>query len=130
MTLISFCATILVIIAFGVAVFQVCLACGAPWGAFAFGGANVGRLPLRYRFISAASLLIYAIQAAVYAQAAGLVELPLVASSFPWLLWVFVGFFALGTIMNAISRSKPERYTWTPILVVSLVCALTVALNA
>lgn len=130
MTLISFCATALVIIAFGVAVFQVCLACGAPWGAFAFGGANLGRLPLRYRIISAASLLIYAIQAAVYAQAAGLVAFPLVASSLTWLLWVFVGFFALGTIMNAISRSKPERYTWTPIMVVSLVCALIVALYA
>lgn len=130
MTLISFCATILVVIAFGVAVFQVCLACGAPWGAFAFGGANLGRLPLRYRIISAASLLIYSAQAAVYAQAAGFLELPIAVGSRAWVLWVFVGFFGLGTVMNAISRSKPERYTWTPILVVSLVCALIVALYA
>jgi hypothetical protein len=103
------------------------------WGAFAYGGANVTRLQLRYRIISTASLVIYAIQATVYSEVAGLIGLPLAVSSLSWVswvLWVFVGFFALGAIMNGISRSKPERYTWTPLLVVSLVFSLVVALNS
>ena len=44
------------------------------------------------------------------------------------LSFVIVGYFVLGIVMNAISRSKPERYTMAPLSVVLAVLALIVAL--
>lgn len=122
-------ATLLVVISILVAVFQLCLACGAPWGAYAFGGAHPGRLPLRYRITSALSLIIYGFQGALFASMADLVPTWLPEALAPWILWVFVTFFAIGTIMNGISRSKRERYLWTPVVTLSLACALVVALS-
>ena len=129
MTFTMICAVILVAVALAVAVFQVCLACGAPWGAYAFGGSHAGVLPRRYRFMSAFSLLVSLAQAAVFASVAGLVSPWIPSVVLPWILWLFVGFFALGTLMNAISRSARERNTWTPIVAISLLCALVVALT-
>jgi hypothetical protein len=124
----SIAAEILVVIAVGVAAFQACLALGAPWGEWAFGGQHVGVLPRRYRASSALSLIVYALQATLYAQFAGWIGEGLPAAALTWLSWVFVAFFALGTLMNALSRSKRERALWTPIVAFSLLCAFIVAL--
>jgi hypothetical protein len=43
--------------------------------------------------------------------------------------WVWFGFTIAGVIVNAISRSKKERNIWVPVLLVSAVCTLLVALN-
>ena len=129
MTFTTICAAVLVVVTFGVAVFQLSLACGAPWGTYAFGGGHPGQLPLRYRVTSALSLIIYGFQGAVFASMADLVPTWLPEALVTWILWVFVAFFALGTIMNSISRSKRERYMWTRIVGLSLACALVVALS-
>ena len=124
----SIAAPILVVIAVGVAAFEVCLALGAPWGEWAFGGQHAGVLPRRYRASSALSLLVYALQATLYAQFSGWIGEVFPVVALTWLSWVFVAFFALGTLMNALSRSKRERALWTPIVALSLLCALIVAL--
>lgn len=129
MTFTTMCAAVLVVVVCGVAVFQLCLACGAPWGAYAFGGAHPGKLPLRYRVTSAFSLIIYGFQGAVFASMADLIPTWLPEALVTWILWMFVAFFALGTVMNGISRSKRERYLWTPIVALSFACALVVALS-
>ncbi|MEK7663451.1 MAG: hypothetical protein AAB357_04700 [Actinomycetota bacterium] len=41
--------------------------------------------------------------------------------------WFWFGFAVLGLIVN--SKSKKERNTWVPVLLVSAVCTLLVALN-
>jgi hypothetical protein len=38
-------------------------------------------------------------------------------------IWVLTGYLALGIVMNAISRSRPERFVMTPtVLVLTAVC--------
>ena len=44
------------------------------------------------------------------------------------LMWVLVGFFALGTLMNLASRSKIERI-WGPVSLVLVVYCTIVALG-
>ena len=43
--------------------------------------------------------------------------------------WVGVAYLALGIPMNAISRSKPERFTMTPVVIMLFGLALIVALS-
>ncbi|AWR20897.1 hypothetical protein [Aurantimicrobium photophilum] len=43
--------------------------------------------------------------------------------------WFWFGFAVLGLIVNSNSKSKKERNTWVPVLLVSAVCTLLVALN-
>lgn len=125
---IQIASTILCAIAVLVAVFQVALASGAPWGEWAFGGQNKGRLPRSLRISSGVSLIVYAIQFTHFGSRAGFWVAPFGESAATVFDWVFVGFFVLGSIMNGISRSQKERYLWTPIVLFSLACALWVAL--
>ena len=120
--------TICVILA-GAGVFQALLAAGKPWGEWAFGGQMKGTLPTPYRIASLVSISIYAAQIAHYLGQAGVVASAFSASTNQTINWVLVGFFALGTLMNGISRSKKERALWTPILAVSLLLSVAVALG-
>jgi hypothetical protein len=86
-------------------------------------------LPRAKRIGSAVSILLYAAFAWVFLMKAGLVPLALPELVVDVAAWVIVGYFALGIPLNAISRSKPERYTMTPIVAVLLVLALIVALG-
>lgn len=107
-------------------VFQVALALGAPWGAAAWGGRHPGVLPAGYRVASAASIGVYGLIGLTVADAAGLVE---VFDDMPgWLLWVLVGFFALGTLANAVSQSRVERI-WAPVSAALVICVAIVALG-
>lgn len=110
------------------AAFQLALALGAPLGRFAWGGGQA-RLPIGLRIGSALSIALYALFCAVVAECAGLVTL------FPWReisdigVWIVTGYLGLGILMNAISRSKPERYTMTPLVIVLFAMSLIVALS-
>ena len=44
-------------------------------------------------------------------------------------MWVLTGYFALGVVLNAISRSRPERLVMTPVAVVLTVVCLRLALG-
>jgi hypothetical protein len=109
------------------AVFQIALAAGAPMGRFAWGGAQA-RLPLGLRIGSAVSLIIYGACAAIILDRAGIVDVMgddvSGAGAF-----VAAGFFSLGVVMNAISRSKPERFTMTPLALVLAASAGVVAMG-
>jgi len=43
--------------------------------------------------------------------------------------WIILAYLALGVVVNAISRSLPERLTMTPLIVVLLVLGLIVTLS-
>lgn len=108
------------------AAFQLALACGAPWGQFAWGGQHPGTLPRAYRIGSGASILIYGFFATIIADRAGLIavyppEFVQVAA------WFVFGFLSLGVISNALSRSKPERLVMTPIAIALAALSLSVA---
>lgn len=110
------------------AVFQIALAARAPIGQFAWGGQSKV-LPTRLRIGSVVSVVIYALIAAVLLERAELIHLfgnPLFVQVAAWVVFAY---FALGILMNAISRSKPERYTMVPVTLVLAVLSLLVALG-
>lgn len=113
----------------GVILFQAGLVLGAPWGAAAWGGQNPGRLPGRLRVASVAAVLILAFLAWLVAARAELVSVSPVPLS--WLApatWVATGYFALGAVVNLISRSPIERL-WSPISLATAICCAIVALG-
>ena len=110
------------------AVFQLCLALGAPWGRFAWGGQHDGPLPTRLRVGSVVSIVLYALFAVVILDRADMVQvLPDAVSGVG--IWVLVAYLALGVVMNGISRSRSERAVMTPVSLVLAVCALIVAVG-
>ncbi|MEO8282319.1 MAG: hypothetical protein ABI568_02765 [Pseudarthrobacter sp.] len=95
------------------AVFQMALIAGAPLGHLAWGGRHKV-LPPKLRMGSAVSIALYGIFAYIALARAGLAS-PLVSGSFTDVAaWVLTAYFALGVVMNGISRSRPERLTMTP----------------
>jgi len=108
--------------------FQLALALGAPWGRLAWGGQHDGRLPRRLRVGSLMSIVIYAFLASIILDRGGVIALyPAGFSTVA--AWVVVGFLALGVLMNAVSRSRSERFTMTPVALVLAGLALLVALG-
>jgi hypothetical protein len=124
----SIAAIAICVILGALAVFQLALVCGAPLGHFAWGGAD-RVLPRAKRIGSAVSILVYAAFGWVLLMKAGLVPMVQPQIVIDVATWVIVVYFALGIPMNAVSRSKPERYTMTPVVIVLLVLALIVALG-
>lgn len=96
----------------GIGAFQACLAAGLPWGRFAYGGQHQGRLPEKYRRISAVAAPAYIIAAVFIASKTGT---PSIRQK---VLSTLTGFMAIGAALNLASRSPHERF-WSP------VCALT-----
>ena len=121
-------AILFALVTLGVVAFQLALALGAPWGAYAMGGAFPGRYPPQMRVAAVAQAIILAAVALIPLSAAGL-ALPELARNFPWLIWVVVVLMALGVFLNAISRSAGERRIWVPVTVVLFVTSLIVALR-
>jgi hypothetical protein len=109
------------------AVLQVLLAGGRPLGRFAWGGQHEV-LPTGLRIGSAVSVVLYALMALLIVQAAGrLAVLPDAVAGVG--IWVLTGYFALGVVMNGVSRSRPERLAMTPVCLLLGVCCLIVALG-
>lgn len=112
----------------GLAIFQASLVGGAPLSRFAWGGQHE-RLPASLRVGSVIAILLYAGFAAVVLQMAGVVTLLPHGGWLGIAAWVLVAYCALGIPMNAISRSRAERLTMTPIVVLLFVLSLVVALG-
>ncbi|AFM12313.1 hypothetical protein [Turneriella parva] len=124
--MILICALLSAAIHLGVAVFQIFLATGKPWGEYAFGGQNKGVLPRHLRTASIFSCVLVTFFAAVNLAQAGLIQITGFESLFRIAGWVIAGYAVLGTFMNAISRSKPERLLWTPIVALLAVLNITI----
>lgn len=117
----------LTVILAALAAFQLALILGAPLGRFAWGGQH-RVLPGRFRIGSAVSIVIYSLIVILAWDRVGAVTLfpaPLSAVA----MWVLVGYFALGIVLNAISRSKPERFSMVPVSIILTVLCLLIALG-
>jgi hypothetical protein len=121
-------AIVLCILLGALAVFQLALVFGAPLGRFAWGGAD-RVLPRSKRIGSVVAIVLYAVFAWVFLMRAGLAPLVLPEIVVDIATWVIFGYFVLGIALNAISRSKLERYTMTPVTIVLAALALIVALG-
>jgi hypothetical protein len=108
--------------------FQVALALGARWGAYAMGGRYPGRFPRPLRVGALVQAVVVASLAVVVLSDAELLW-PDLADAVPWLVWLAVGFSAVAVVLNAITRSAVERRTWLPVAVVMLAAGLVVAVS-
>ena len=113
----------------GVVCFQLALAAGAPWGAYAMGGAFPGRFPPRMRVAAAVQGFILAALAVIVLASPGVIEITLV-TSLPWLVWAVVALCAVAVVLNAASHSAGERRLWVPVALVLLVSSLVVAITS
>jgi len=108
-------------------VFQLALVFGAPLGRFAWGGQH-RVLPARLRVGSAVSILIYAVIALIAWDRVGAIDV--FGEPFSEIaMWVVFGYFVLGIGMNAISRSRPERYTMVPVCIVLAGLSIFIAMG-
>jgi len=109
-----------------VVAFQIALVLGAPWGAYAMGGAYPGQFPPEMRVAAL-------IQAGILLGFAGIVlaradiALRTWEHVSRWMIWVVVAFAALSLALNLITPSAGERMLWAPVALVLLVCSLLVA---
>jgi hypothetical protein len=106
--------------------FQIALALGAPWGAYAMGGAYPGQFPpaLRIAALVQAGILI-GLAGIVLARAG--IALQSWERVARWMVWVAVAFSAVSLVLNLITPSAGERMLWAPVALVLLVCSLMVA---
>lgn len=120
-------ALALTVILAALAIFQLALALGAPLGRFAWGGQH-RVLPARLRIGSAVAIVIYALIVVVAWDRVGMIDvLPEMFSVIA--MWVVFGYFALGIFMNAISKSKPERFVMVPVTIVLSVLSFLIAIG-
>jgi hypothetical protein len=121
-------AVIFAVVIVGVVGFQIALALGAPWGAYAMAGKFPGRFPPAMRVGAVVQAALLGLLAVVVLSRAGIIVPSW--SSVSWPIWVVVAFTAVSTLLNAISPSAGERRIWVPATVVLLATSLVVALTA
>jgi hypothetical protein len=102
----------------GLAVFQLLLAAGAPFGEAAWGGTTEGQLSTGFRVGSAMSLVVYAVAAALILRRTGFpirwVSLAVARIG----SWVLVALLTLGALANLLSQSPWERFLLGPVTLV------------
>lgn len=101
--------------------FQLLLVLGRPYGEYAWGGQHKV-LPIGYRVGSVIAISIYIVSIIILLDKAGLISVISDTAISQYGIWVLFIYFLIGIPLNAISRSKPERNTMTPIA--SLLCFL------
>ncbi len=126
MDFIYIASIIAAILLFSVAVFQVLLALGYPFGEFAMGGYHKV-LPKKLRVVSVMNALILLFMGFVVLQHTNVVNgLELLSTNtVVWVITIFLGF---NTITNLISRSKKERFMMTPLSGLIFLLCLFIAL--
>lgn len=113
-------------LAAGAMTFQLGLALGLPWGAYAMGGKFPGRFPAPMRIAAVAQALVLGLLAAAVLARAGLVFESSMAAAWP--VWIAVAFSATGLVLNLATSSPGERRLWAPVAFGMLASSLAVAL--
>lgn len=126
MNKVRFAALAYAVVSVGIIAFQIALAAGAPWGAYAMGGAFPGQFPPEMRVAAVVQAVILAALALVVLARAG-IAMPRWSRSSRWLIWVVVVFSALSLVLNLITPSAGERAIWAPVALVMLVSSVVVA---
>ena len=94
------------------ALFQVALALGAPWGAHAYGGRVVhedGTLPAKWRVASGIAAVILVLFGWVMLARGGVVDSSVDETLLTVFAWMVVAYMAINTAMNLSSKDAIER---------------------
>ncbi len=110
------------------ALFQIALACGAPFGNLAWGGES-RVLPANLRGGSIASVFIYVVIAAISLERAEVTHLVGSVNATYLAVGAVIGYFVLGILMNTISWHMQERFTITAVTIIHTVIAIVVVLG-
>lgn len=110
-----------------VATFQIALILGMPWGALTQGGIHSGTLSFAGRVVAAVSaVLLVGMAFSLLARIGRGPFRRLPARVIAILALLTTAYAAVGVVMNAASRSAPERWTWTPVTLLVLACCAVV----
>ena len=121
-------ALLYAVLSAGVVAFQLALAAGAPWGAYAMGGAVPGQFPPVLRIAALVQAALIVGMAAIVLSRAGLI-LGGWSRVSRWLVWVVVAVAAVSLVLNLITPSAGEQALWAPVLLVLLASSLVVAIK-
>lgn len=122
-------AILYAIVSLGVVAFQLALAAGAPWGAYAMGGAFPGQFPPALRIAALIQAALLAGMALVVLARAGLI-LPGWFRISRGLVWVVVAFAAVSLVLNLITPGAGERAIWAPAALLLLISSAIVAFSS
>jgi len=117
------------IISLATIAFQIALAAGAPWGAYAMGGAFPGQFPPAMRIAALVQAVLLLALAAVVLARAGVI-LPGWSRVSRWLIWFVVAFAAVSLVLNLITPSAGERAIWVPVAFLLLISSGYVAFKS
>lgn len=113
----------------GIAIFQIALAAGAPWGHAAWGGADA-HLSTAQRIGSAAAVVVWTAAALIVPGRAGFWGGARLATLFRWGTWFFVALLGIGTVMNFASQSRWENLIFGPTALLLAILCTVVARSA
>jgi hypothetical protein len=113
----------------GIAVFQVALAAGAPWGHAAWGGAHA-HLSTAQRIGSAAAVVVWTAAVLIVLARAGFWRAGKLARLFRWGTWFFAALSAIGALLNFASQSRWENFIFGPLALVLTILCIVVARSA
>jgi hypothetical protein len=111
-----------------VAVFQLALAAGAPWGDLTLGGQFPGTLPTGMRVAACVQAGVLMALAVLVLARSGLL-FPSMFRVSRWLVWVAVLVCLLSLSLNLTTGTKWERRFWVPVLFGMVVSSVIVALS-
>jgi len=97
------------------------LALGLPYGEFAMGG-KYKIMPTRMRYMCAFSVLIQWFAILILLQTARLIPLMFSSGITKGLCFFFAVYLSINSVMNALSKSKKEKYIVTPLSVITAIC--------
>jgi hypothetical protein len=115
----------------GIALFQVALAAGVPWGHAAWGGAHA-ELSTAQRIGSAAAIVVWSAAALVVLGRAGFwgARSRRLATVFRLGTWLLAAVSALAAVLNFASQSRWENVIFGPLALVLAVLCTVVARSA
>lgn len=117
-------------IAFGIAaLIYILIALGLPLGEFAMGG-KYKIMPTKLRIMIAVSVLIQLFAIMIILQTGEILPSLFSMKVNRILCYFFAIYLSLNSILNAFSKSKKERYTATPLSVLTAICFWITAINA
>ncbi len=104
-----------------IAILTLLVALGLPFGEFTMGGQHK-ILPPKVRIVAGCSFLIQLLAIIVVLQAGGHIPLWFPSVVTKGTCKFFAAYLSLNMIMNALSKSKKERYVMTPLSLVAAIC--------
>jgi hypothetical protein len=92
-----------------IALFQLMLALGRPWGQWAYGGFHEGVLPDNLRMTSTVAVAVWSVAALLVLEAGEVIALGISPTVVRPAMWTLAAVLGLGTLMNAISGLMDKR---------------------